>query len=130
MKCFPAMLIGILNAVLPANAADLSTASSQDLLAVYVQLRSIEGSRQYASVVDVVLKRDAATFTFRRGYITLAEPIAGKVLAAQFEGDGSFELAPVSAIDRRQISRFAGGPKLVDTFNRAVFFSPMTLLKS
>jgi len=122
MKCFPAMLIGILNAVLPANAADLSTASSQDLLAVYGQLRNIEGSRQYASVENVVLKRDAATFTFRGGSITLAEPIAGKVLAAQFEGDGSFELAPVSAIDRRQISRFAGGPKLVDTFNRAVFF--------
>jgi hypothetical protein len=122
MKRFFVILVGILNTVFLAKAADLSTAPSQDLLAIYSQLRSIQGSRQYASVEEVVFKRDVATFTLLRGYITFAEPIAGQVLAAQFEGEGLFELAPVSPVDQRQISRFAEGPKLVDTFHEAVFF--------
>ncbi len=122
MKRILVILIAILNTVFLANAADISTASSQDLLEVYKQLRSIQGSQQYASVEEVIIKRDAATFTFHQGYLTFSEPIAGKVLAAQFEGEGEFELAPVSPVDQRQIARFAESPKLVDTFNEATFF--------
>ena len=122
MKRIPMMLMAILGAFLPAHGEDLFTAPSQDLLAVYKQLGSLQGSRQYASIEEAVLKRDVATFTFLSGYITFAEPVAGRVLAAQFEGEGRFELAPVSPMDQHQISRFAGGPKLVDTFHEAIFF--------
>ena len=122
MKRALLMAIGILNTIVFAGASDLSTAPSQDLLKTYQQLRSLQGSRQYASVEEVVLKRDVATFTFFNGYITFAEPVAGQILAAKFEGEGAFELAPVSPVDQRQIARFAEGSKLVDTFNEAIFF--------
>jgi hypothetical protein len=122
MKRVLLMVTAILNTIIFANASDLSTVPSQDLLAVYQQLRNIQGSSQYASVEEVVFKRDVATFTFHSGYLTFAEPIAGQVLAAQFEGEGVFELAPISPVDQRQIARFAEGPKLVDTFHEAIFF--------
>ncbi len=122
MKRIFVILMGILSTAFLAGAEDLSTASTQDLLTVYKQLRSIQGSQQYASVEEVVLKRDVATFTLLQGYITFAEPVAGHVLAAQFVGEGVFELAPVSPVDQRQIARHAGGSKLVDTFQKAIFF--------
>jgi hypothetical protein len=102
MKRILMMLSGILYAVFCANAAELSTAPSQDLLAVYKQLQNIQGSRRYASVEEVILKRDVGTFTLHSGSITFAAPIAGKVLAAQFEGEGLFELAPLSPVDQRR----------------------------
>jgi hypothetical protein len=122
MKNTLMILMAIFCAFVPVRGEDLSGASSRDLLAVYAQLRNLQGSRQYASVEEAVLKRDVGTFTFLSGYITFAEPVAGRVLAAQFEGEGRFELAPVSPMDQHQISRFAGGPKLVDTFHEAIFF--------
>lgn len=105
-----------------AEAADLSTSSSQELLATYKQLRSIQGGSQSASTENVIFKRDAATFTFNNGRITFAEPVAGRVLAAHFQGEAKFELAPPSPLDQRQIKRFAGNEKLTDTFTEAVFF--------
>jgi hypothetical protein len=120
MKRVLLMVTAILNTIIFADASDLSTVPSQDLLNVYQQLRNIQGSSQYASVEEVVFKRDVATFTFHSGYLTFAEPIAGQVLAAQFDGEGVFELAPISPVDQRQIARFAEGPKLVDTFHEAI----------
>jgi hypothetical protein len=122
MKRFGMLLLGVLSFALFAGAADLSSASSQDLLAIYKQLRAIPVGTNAATVEDVVFKRDAATFTFVSGRITFSEPIAGRVLAAQFKGEGTFEFQPPSAIDQRQISRFTGKPNLVDTFSEAVFF--------
>jgi len=44
-----------------ANAADLSTASAEDLIGVYRQLRAISAGNETAVVENVVFKRDAAT---------------------------------------------------------------------
>jgi hypothetical protein len=46
MKPVLVILMGFLNAVLVATAADLSTAPSQDLLAVYARLRSIQSDNR------------------------------------------------------------------------------------
>jgi hypothetical protein len=122
MKHIGVLLIGLLNFAVLADAMDLSTASSKDLLAVYKQLRTIQGSGEGAITENVIFKRDAATFTFISGRITFASPVAGRVLAAQFQGEGKFELEPPSPLDQYQISRFAKSPKLTDTFREAVFF--------
>ena len=105
-----------------AQATDLSTAPSDELLKVYTQLRSLQGSDQGAVAENVVWKRDAGTFTFRNGRITFAAPVAGRVVAAFFTGEGIFKLDPPTEIDRRQIARFAKGPNLEDGFREAVFF--------
>jgi hypothetical protein len=112
----------IFSFVFAANAADLSIAPSQELQALYQQLRAIQGGGQGASAENVVFKRDAATFTFLNGRIVFAEPVAGQVLAAHFQGEGKFELEPPTPADQRQLARFAGNPKLVDTFREAIFF--------
>jgi hypothetical protein len=48
MKRTLLIVIAVIDAVCSAGAADLPTMSSQDLLGVYRQLRSIPGSRRYA----------------------------------------------------------------------------------
>lgn len=114
MLCF-------LNMAVLAAAADLSTAPSQDLVATYKQLRALQ-SGDAASCENVVFKRDSATFTFLEGRLTFAAPVAGRVLAAEFKGEGKFELAPPSPLDQRQLSRFSKSDKLEDTFREAVFY--------
>jgi hypothetical protein len=116
-------ILGLIFLCLAATsvAADLSTAAPQDLLAIYKQLRAIQGGNS-AITENVVLKRDSATFTFTSGRIVFAAPISERVFAARFQGEGKFELDPVSPIDKRQLSRFAKGPKLTDTFREAVFY--------
>jgi hypothetical protein len=122
MKRFAILVISFLNLTALALATDLSTAPSQDLLAVYKQLRTIQAGSDSAITENVVFKRDSATITFITGRITFAAPIAGRVLAAHFKGEATFELAPPSVKDVRQLGRFTGSPKLSDTFREAVFF--------
>lgn len=122
MKKFCALLLGILVLAMPTFAVDLSKASPQELLDIYRQLRSLQGGVGAAATENVVFKRDSAKFTFATGRMTFAAPVVGRVLAAKFQGEGSFELEPPAIIDKRQISRFTRGPKLSDTFKEAVFY--------
>ena len=115
-------LLLCLSFCLGARAADLTTASSKDLLKVYAQLRSLQGSTQGAVTGNVTWRRDAGTFTFQQGHLTFAAPIAGRVLAAYFEGQGTFLLKPPTPALQHQIARFAGEPILKTEFERAVFF--------
>jgi hypothetical protein len=121
MKQIIVLTLCFLNAAMFAAAADLSTAPSADLVAIYKQLRTIQAG-DAASCENVEFKRDAAKFTFLDGRITFAAPIAGKVVAAKFEGEGKFELTAPSPLDKNQLARFAKGDKLEDTFREAVFF--------
>ena len=120
------VLIGLLflflGVCLPVRAADLATAPPEELLRVYSQLRSLRGSGQQAVTENVEWKRDAATFTFVNGRLTFAEPVAGRVLAAVFEGQGKVVISPPGPIEQRQIARFTKSPKLEDEFREAVFF--------
>jgi hypothetical protein len=105
-----------------AGAANLPTAPSDELLKVYAQLRAFQGSEQWAITENVEWQRDAATFTFVDGHLSFAEPVAGRVLAAYFEGSGRIRLKPPTPALQHQIARFAGGPILEDEFKQAVFF--------
>ena len=106
----------------PSHTVDLSQATPDDLFKVYDQLSELEASDQSAVTENVTFKRDAGTFTFKEGHLTLAKPVAGRVVAAVFTGEGIFELDPPTDMDRRQISRFTKEPKLEDGFREAVFF--------
>jgi hypothetical protein len=122
MKRVAVMTVVILHLAVLVHAAELTTASSQELVSLYRQLKAIQGGSQAASTENVVFKRDAATFTFINGRLTFAEPVAGQVLAVKFQGEGKFELEPPTVLNQRQIARFAGSPKLADTFQEATFF--------
>ncbi len=116
----PPMLTGQPQA--PAQPADLSQATSDDLFKVYDQLASLQGSDQYAVTENANITRDAGRFTFKEGRLAFAAPVAGRVVAAVFTGEGVFELDPPTEMDRRQISRFTKEPILRDGFREAVFF--------
>jgi hypothetical protein len=116
----------ILSVVFTANAADLSTAPSQELQALYQQLRAIQGGGQAASAENVVFKRDSATFTFLNGRIVFAEPVAGQVLAAHFRvrvhSNSNLHLLLISASLRGS----PGIPNLLIRFVKRFSFFPTT----
>lgn len=118
------LLILLSAGLMPAslNADDLSNAPTQELLSVYQQLRSLKGGAEVEISGKVTLKRDAATFTLTGGRLVFAAPVAGRILAAQFEGDGTFEITPPTYIHKYQLARFSGKANLTDTFHKAVFF--------
>ncbi len=122
MKQAMVALLVFVFVVAPAKGADLAAAPSEELLRVYAQLRALQGSDQYAVTDNAVFKRDAATFTFSEGRLSFAAPVAGRVVAAVFIGQGTFKLDPPTAVDRHQIERFAKDVKLEDTFREAMFF--------
>ena len=113
---FPLVLAASLSAV------DLPTAPPNELLQLYQQLRSMQGGDQGAVAENLEWKRDAATFTFLDGRLTFAQPLAGHVLAAVFEGRGRIELKPPTQIEQHQLARFTKSPELADEFKQAVFF--------
>ena len=104
-----------------SQPADLTHQPADALMKVYSQIRQLAGSNQVGAAKNVTWKKDAATFHFTNGQLTLAAPVAGRVLGAVFTGDGSFELNPPTPAEKHQIARFAKGPKLVDTFHKVVF---------
>ncbi len=122
MKLRISALFFCLQLALSLSAADLSTAPPEELLRLYQQLRSLQGSDQGAVAENVDWKRDAATFTFIDGRLTFAEPVAGHVVAAVFEGRGHIELKPPTEIEHHQLARHTKIPELVDEFEQAVFF--------
>ncbi|MGH9377388.1 MAG: M1 family metallopeptidase [Terriglobia bacterium] len=113
---------GAASSAATSAATSLAAAPTAQLLKIYAQLRSLQGSNQAAVLENVAWKRDAATFTFKDGTLTFAAPVAGRVVAAVFTGDATFELDPPTPAERRQIARFTGKPNLIDGFKRAVFF--------
>jgi hypothetical protein len=89
---------------------------------VYSQLRQLRLGEQSAVAENFVWRREAGTFRFRDGRFSFAAPVGGRVVAAVFIGQASFELNPPTPIARRQISRFTREAKLEDSFRKAVFF--------
>jgi hypothetical protein len=122
MKLRLSVLLCFLQLAASLWAADLSTAPPEELLRLYQQLRSLQGSDQGAVAENVDWKRDAATFTFVDGRLTFAQPVAGRVLAAVFEGHGRIELKPPTETEQHQLARHTKSPELADEFKQAVFF--------
>jgi hypothetical protein len=122
MKLLTSALFFSLQLAVSLPAADLSNAPPEELLHLYQQLRSLQGNDQGAVAENVDWKRDAATFTFIDGRLTFAQPLAGHVLAAVFEGRGRIQLKPPTETEQHQLARHTKSPELADEFKQAVFF--------
>lgn len=107
---------------LSAPGESLANAPTAKLMAVYSELRQLQGSTETAVTGNTVWKRDAATFTFKSGRMTFAAPVDGRVVAAVFNGDATFELDPPTVIEQHQVARFTGQPRVAEAFKQAVFF--------
>jgi peptidase M1-like protein len=91
---------------------------------VYQQLRqqakSPEDFSAFASVNNLVLKRDAATFKLKSGEIYFASPIEGRVTAAVFIGGGELALTPPTDAEKRSLELFTKQPALTEEFSSLV----------
>ncbi|HEV7893952.1 MAG TPA: carboxypeptidase-like regulatory domain-containing protein, partial [Pyrinomonadaceae bacterium] len=90
---------------------------------VYRQLRDLADSPQafageYAAVSNLVLKRDAATFTLRSGEIYFLPAVEGRVTGGVFIGDGEFTLTPPVEYEKRSLSLFTGQPSITEQFTK------------
>ncbi len=88
----------------------------------YVALRK-QGDAQdfageYARVTNLVLKRDAASFTLAAGELYFLPPVEGRVTGAVFVGEGTMALTPPVEYERRSLALFTGEPSITEQFTK------------
>ncbi len=108
-------------AIITASAVD-QPALAPNSDPVYRQLRDISIGAEGIGVSNLVLKRDAATFTFKQGSFAFLAPVKGKVTGAIFTGDGEFRLMPPIATEKRSLSILTRSPEpgMTETFHTVV----------
>src|SRR5215471_20116815 len=63
-------------------------------------------------VIDnLSLQRDVAQFTLQSGTVTFLTPLQDKRMLAVFLGEGVFEVAPITTMDRAYLAKLAGQEK-------------------
>ena len=96
---------------------------------VYRQLRAV-GLGKTFRFDNFALALDTGTFQFRKGTLTILNPVNGTVTGAIFIGTGHFNLKPVTYLDERELIRRTGAAEVNEDFNEAVFrFSGEVRLK-
>lgn len=93
--------------------------------AVYVQLRKKSDDSQsfsgsFATVNNLILKRDAATFTLRSGELYFLNPERDRITGAVFLGEGELTLAPPTTVEKNSLVIFTDGPALTEQFTELV----------
>ena len=87
---------------------------------VYRQLRELGLGRTFR-FDNFTVPCDAGTFQFRKGTLTMLDPVNGVVTGAIFIGEGHFNLKPVTPIDARDLSRRTGAAEVDEDFTEVVF---------
>src|SRR5262245_16744856 len=87
---------------------------------VYRQLRQINIGSESSTVTNLVLKRDAGTFTFRTGTFYFLAPVGGKVTGAVFIGEGSFTVEPPFETERRSLRLLTKEVQMLEQFSEVV----------
>jgi hypothetical protein len=91
----------------------------------YQQLRqqaktAAEFGGSFATVNNLVLKRDAATFTLRSGEIYFAPAVEDRTVGAVFFGDGEVTLTPPTEVEKHSLTLFIDQPSLAESFDKLV----------
>jgi hypothetical protein len=100
---------------------------------VYKQLRSMSSgpdafSGDFATVNNLVLKKDAGVFTFKSGAIYFLKPVDGRTVGAVFIGSGEFSLVPPTPTERKHLAIFTDTEELREQFDGlTMFFTDKTL---
>jgi Peptidase family M1 domain/Carboxypeptidase regulatory-like domain len=87
---------------------------------VYRQLRTL-GLGETFRFDDVTIEIDAATFQFRKGTLTVLNPVNGIVTGAIFTGEGHFNLKPVMPLDAAELRRRSGTAEADEDFTEIIF---------
>ncbi|MFL6229741.1 MAG: carboxypeptidase regulatory-like domain-containing protein [Pyrinomonadaceae bacterium] len=71
-----------------------------------------------AAVNNLVLKRDAATFTLKSGELYFLAPVEDRTVGAVFVGEGEFALTPPIDCEKHSLSIFTGEPSITEQFTK------------
>jgi hypothetical protein len=106
------------------NVAGASKANSDP---VYQQLRQRARNNQesdfagaYATVNNLVLKKEGATFTLRSGEIYFATPVLDRYTGGVFIGDGEFSLVPPIENEKNSLKVFTRQGSITEQFSTLV----------
>jgi hypothetical protein len=79
------------------------------------------------AIDNLSLQRDVAQFTLQSGTVTFLTPLQDKRMLALFLGEGAFEVAPITTMDRAYLAKLAGKEKPRVGFQRMfIAFSDST----
>ena len=107
--------------IAPVEADVSVTSMKANTDPVYQQLRQISDfTGPFATVRNLIIKRDAGIFTLRSGEIYFAPAIEGRITAAVFIGDGELKLTPPIANERQSLAIFTDQEALTEPFSRLV----------
>jgi len=109
----------VLACLLPPAA--IQAQQQPNINAVYRQLRTLLPGGASISVDNLVLKRDAAIFTFVRGKVAFFGEVNGKVTGAVFDGRGHFHLTPPTSVERHSLEILTKRPEFDEDFTQVVF---------
>ena len=92
---------------------------------IYQQLRLQSKSEQafaatYATVNNLILKRDAAVFTLKSGEIYFLTPTDGRYIGAVFLGEGQMTLVPPTQVEKNSLQIYTDEPAITEDFSRLV----------
>lgn len=74
----------------------------------------------FATVHDLVIRRDAAIFTLKSGEIYFTPAVKDRVLGAVFFGEGEVALTPPTDIEKHTLSLFTKETSLTEQFTKLV----------
>ena len=99
--------------------AAAGVAAEPDPLALYEELRAFRLGTEAVRVENFQFQRDRLEMSFT-GQFLFAEPVAGRVTGAVFEGEGGLRVEPWSPFEQENIRRFLGSDVIEVTFETAV----------
>jgi Peptidase family M1 domain len=111
-----AALLTVLCLFAPIAQAQQSPNTNQ----VYHQLRGLLPAGPSLNVQNLVLKRDAATFTFNHGGFVFFGEVNGKVTGAVFGGSGHLHLTPPTATEAHSLQILTKKPEFDEDFSQVV----------
>ena len=87
----------------------------------YQSLRTTKLTKVY-QVSNLVLTRDAGSFTFRSGSFSFLPPVLNHVTTGVFVGEGNFQLKTADALSALRLKHMAGAEEISEDFTAMVVF--------
>jgi hypothetical protein len=128
VKSFVICVVQLCTFCLSTLSAENTDATLDEIASQYSTVRDLTLDPNKVLEVDSFsISRDVGEFDFRHGRIYFFRPVSGRVIAAYFEGAGTFRLSTDNEIEKQQLVRLAG-KEIVDLgFEQAMFlFSDST----
>lgn len=92
---------------------------------VYQELRQQAKTDQdfsgpYATINNLVINREGATFTLHSGEVYFLAPVEGRVTGAVFIGEGEITVMPPTEVEKNSLKIFVDQPTLTEQFSNLV----------